>query len=112
MGVLEVVAAGGPYFAGFILRNFVLSMFLAALALAIGPTSLGDVDLWMAKVSALSANEHDGTAAAHWHFSAALEFDHDYFPYKRVMGAVPALHIRVSRMLSRGVFRIVGTLVS
>ena len=64
-GFWEVVAAGGPYFAGFILRNFVLSMFLAALALAIGPTSLGDVDLWMAKVSALSANEHESTTAAH-----------------------------------------------
>jgi hypothetical protein len=45
MGFLEVVAAGGPYFAGFVLRNFVLSMLLAALALAVGPASLGDVDL-------------------------------------------------------------------
>ena len=61
MGFMEVVVAGGPYFAGFVLRNFVLSMFLAALALAVGPASLGDVDLWMAKVLALSADEHDGT---------------------------------------------------
>jgi hypothetical protein len=62
MVFLEVVVAGGPYFASFVLRNFVLSMFLATLALAVGPASLGDVDLRMAKVLALSANEHDGTA--------------------------------------------------
>ena len=65
MGFWEVVVAGGPYFAGFVLRNFVLSMFLAALALAVGPASLGDVDLWMTKVLAPNANEHDGTAAVH-----------------------------------------------
>jgi hypothetical protein len=51
------VAADGPYFASFVLRNFVLSVFLAALALAVGPASLGDVDLWMAKALALSANK-------------------------------------------------------
>jgi hypothetical protein len=62
MVFLEVVVMGGPYFAGFVLRNFVLSMFLTTLALAVGPASLGDVDLRMAKVLALSANEHDGAA--------------------------------------------------
>jgi hypothetical protein len=65
MGFSEVVAAGGPYFAGLVLRNFVLSMFLAALALAVGPASLGDVDLWMTVVLALGANKHDDTAAVH-----------------------------------------------
>jgi hypothetical protein len=65
MVFLEVVVMGGPYFAGFVLRNFVLSMFLTTLALAVGPASLGDVDLWMVKVLALSANEHDGIAAVH-----------------------------------------------
>jgi hypothetical protein len=65
------VAADGPYFAGFVLRNFVLSMFLAALALAVGPASLGDVDLWMTKVLVPSANEHDGTRRRPMHFSAA-----------------------------------------
>jgi hypothetical protein len=62
MVFLEVVATGGPYFPSFVLRNFVLSMFLAALALAVGPASLGDVDLRIAKVLALSTNEYDGAA--------------------------------------------------
>jgi hypothetical protein len=61
---LEVVVVGGPYFAGLVLRNFVLGMFIAALALAVGPASLGNVDLWMAKVLARRANEHDAAAAA------------------------------------------------
>jgi hypothetical protein len=56
------VVAGGPYFAGFVLRNFVLSMFLATLALAVGPASLGNVDLRMAKGLVLCANEHDSAA--------------------------------------------------
>jgi hypothetical protein len=90
--------AGGPYFAGFVLRNFVLSMFLAALALAVGPTSLGDVDLWMVKVLALSANEHD-SAAVHCS-SEAQNSTMTTFPYKRVIGAVEVLRVRVSRTLS------------
>ena len=61
-GVCGSCVAGGPYFASFVLRNFVLSMFLAALALAVGPASLRDVDLRITKVLALSANEHDGAA--------------------------------------------------
>ena len=64
-GGFGICGGSGPYFAGFVLRNFVLSMFLAALALAVGPASLGDVDLLMTKVLALSANEHDGTTAGH-----------------------------------------------
>jgi hypothetical protein len=100
---LEVVAAGGPYFAGLVLRNLVLSMFLAALALAVGPASLGDVDLWMTKALALSAKEHDRTTALTASL-CGLEFDHDCFPYKRAIGAVQVLHIRMSLTLSRGNF--------
>jgi len=43
------------YFAGFVLRNFVLGVLLASFALAVGATSLGNVDLYIAVCQCPSA---------------------------------------------------------
>jgi hypothetical protein len=104
MGFLEVVAPGGPYFAGFVLRNFVLSMFLAALAFAVGPASLGDVDLWMVKVLALSANEHDGTVVVHC-ISLQPRIRPRLLPLQACNWCSPGLaHQSESDVVSRGFF--------